>query len=354
MESNKQIMADTTNQENVQRPLVSIIIPVFNQKIEYFRRCIQSALDQNDSDVEVIVSDNHSTNGCSAVPTEFSDPRIRLVRPPRHLSIVQHFAYAAFQANGEFLSFLPSDDWLDPDWFSKMVSAMRRHPEASFAYCDIFRHDQQSGETHRYRGSDFPSQYLSDSEAIHVFGKMISKDTSGYIVGALIRSDSFFRCGGLHDAGAMYAGDLTIGFGLLKYGGVVYVGEPLVNYTAWPKIEGKMTESKWRVVTCQDTAKILAWARNDLLLMEIAKRAGFSFMRARARMSFFFLLSYIQMAIDERDNTELLDSFQKVLKLLSNGWLPIWFTSIFRGSLVSGLMDYLRSRLGPKVKSMFL
>lgn len=338
----------------MKQPLVSIVVPVYNQRAEYFRRCIESALVQNGPDIEIVISDNHSTNGCDSVLAEFPDPRLRLVRPPRHLPIVQHFAYAGFQARGEFISYLPSDDCLDPKWLTEMLSALQRYPAASFAYCDIYRHDQKSGQTSRYRRDGYPSRCIPNTEAMHIFGRMISSASSAFIVGALIRSDAFFKCGGVHDAGAMYAGDLTIGLGLLRYGDVVYVGQPLVHYTAWAKSEEKMTGSKWHVVTCQDVAKILAWAENDLVLQDLAKRGKFSFAKSRVRISIFFLLSYIQMAIDEKDSSELLDSFQKALKLLSKGWFPIWGTSLFRSSLVSGLMAYLRDRFGPRVKSMFM
>lgn len=336
------------------RPLISIIIPVFNQNPELFRRSIKSALAQSGQEIEVVVSDNHSTNGCHLILDEFKDPRLRVVRPPQHLSIIQHFAYVGFQAAGEYLSLLPSDDWLESNWLAEMLDALQKHPEASFAYCDLYKHDVKSGQTSRYRSTGYPSRFLTDEEAIRVFGKMITKETSGFIVGALIRSDAFFKCGGFHDAGAMYAGDLSIGFGLLKYGGVVYVDQPLVNYTAWPKVAGKMTEAKWHVVTCQDCSKILAWARNDLLLRDIAKRSGFSFFKTRVRMTMFFLLSFIQMTIDDKDNAELLNSFQQALKLLSGGWLPIWSTSLFRKSLVSSCMGYLRAKFGPRMKAMFL
>jgi GT2 family glycosyltransferase len=337
------------------QPLVSIVIPVFNQRAEYFRRCIESALSQGQPAIEIVISDNHSTNDCDSVVAEFSsDPRIRLVRPPRHLPIVQHFAYAGFQARGEFISYLPSDDCLEPNWLTEMLSALQKHPAASFAYCDIYRHDQKSGQTSRYRGDGYASRCIPNTEAMHIFGKLISGASSAFIVGALIRSNAFFKCGGVHDAGAMYAGDLTIGLGLLRYGDVVYVAQPLVHYTAWAKSDEKMTGSKWHVVTCQDVVKILAWAENDLVLLDIARRGRFSFKKSRSRMLAFFLLTYIQMAIDEKDNSDLLDSFQKALKLLSKGWLPIWCTSFFRSSLISHVMNYLRAKLGEKVKSIFM
>lgn len=336
------------------RPTVSIVIPVFNQKADYLRRCIASVLAQNYPDFELIISNNHSTNGCEAVFSEFTDSRIRLVRPPQHLSMAHHFAYAAFQADGQFISFLPSDDWVETNWLEEMLRALNNYPVASFAYCDVFKHDLRNNQVSRYRGDGYPSRYLSRAEAMHVFGKLLTEEMIAWVTGALIRSDAYFQyCGGQW-AGITHAGDLAFGLELIRYGGVVYVGQPLANNQAWTQAEGKSAESKWYALSCQDAAKVLDWARNDLVLADIAKQSKFSFFKARARMTTFFLLSYIQLAIDENDNRALLDSFQKALKMISKGWLPIWSTSIFRISMVTTLMNYLRAKLGRRVRKAFL
>lgn len=341
-------------QSDTKSPLVSIVIPVFNQKDEYLRRCIASVLAQQYSNYEIILSNNHSTNGCESVMHEFIDSRIRVVSPPQHLSMAHHFAYAAFQANGQFISFLPSDDWLEPNWLEEMLGALHRHPEAAFAYCDVFKHDLRKKKVSRYRGDGYLSRYISASEAMHVFGGLLSKEMIAWVTGALIRSDAFFQNSGGQWAGITHAGDLAFGLELIRYGGVVYVGQPLANNLAWTQAEGKSADSKWYALSCQDAAKVLDWAKNDLLLSEIAKQAGFSFTRARVRMTAFFLLSYIQLAIDDKDNSELLSAFQKALKMISKGWLPIWSTSIFRIALVSRFMGFLRAKVGAKVRKAFL
>lgn len=53
--------------------------------------------------------------------------------------------------------------------------------------------------------------------AIRIFGKFICRDTSAYMVGALIRSGAYFKSGGFHDAGVRYAGDACMGLGLIRW-----------------------------------------------------------------------------------------------------------------------------------------
>jgi glycosyltransferase involved in cell wall biosynthesis len=335
------------------QPTISLVIPVYNQKEAYFRRCIESAIAQPDPQLEIIVSDNHSTNGCAAFLAELRDPRLRLIKPPCHLQLIQHFAYAGFHANGQLVSFLPSDDWLEPDWLDVMSRVMGKHPDAAFAFCDLHKHEVESGQVSRYRGDAFPSRFLTNTEAIHIFGKFICRDTSAYMTGALIRSDAYFKCGGFHDAGVRYAGDACMGLGLLKYGGVAYESRALANYTIWTAKQGK-SDAQWSAMACQDIAKVISWADNDIELRAIARDARFSFLKSRIRMSVFFLLAYIKNVIDDRDNVRIHDDFQETLKILSQGWLPKWITSAFRINFIRKLMGILKDKLGWIIKSYFL
>ena len=334
-------------------PLVSLVIPVFNQKHEYMRRCVQSALVQEHSGLEIIVSDNCSTNGCTDFLAEIADPRLRIVKPPRHLPLIQHFAFAGFQAKGPLISFLPSDDWLEPGWLGAMLGVIEKHPEAAFAFCDINKHVLQSGEVSPYRGSGFPSRYFTDAEAMRLLGRLVCKEFSYFIVGGLIRSDAFFKCGGFHDAGASYSGDFSLGLGLIKHGGAAYETRTLANYTVWGEKHGK-ADAQRSAIACQDAAKIIGWAENDGALQAIAARANFSFRKSRARLSIFFLLAYLQNAIVDPDNLRTHAEFQEHLKRLSRGWLPIWATTLLRSTPALRLMSLLRDRYGPKIKSFFL
>jgi GT2 family glycosyltransferase len=333
------------------KTLISVVIPVFNQKEAYLRRCIDSVLLQEYSEMEIIVSDNHSSNACMSFLQEYNDPRLRLIKPPCHLPLVQHFAFAGFHANGELLSFLPSDDWLEPDWLHKMHSFINHYSEAAFAYCDAFKHDLSNNTKTLYRGNDFSTKYLKSEEAIKIFGKFIGKYTSAYMVGALIRREAYFKYGGLHDSGAIYSGDACMGLGLLKYGGVAYLSKPLVNYTVWTEKEGKVDDHR-DTIACQDMAKVLSWATNDIKLIEIAKEGNFSFAKARARMSIFYLLVYVRANIENKDCDY--NSFQEALYMISNGFLPKWITSIFKTKIVIWLLSIAKRFLGEKVKYLFL
>ncbi|MEL7544279.1 MAG: glycosyltransferase family A protein, partial [Pseudomonadota bacterium] len=135
-------------------PLVSVIVPTFNQKPEYLRATIRSVLAQDFDDFELVVSDNHSIAETAAVMNEFDDERLHVVHPPEHLPMIPHFSFAAEQGRGKYLSFLPSDDLVEPDWLSTLVPAIERDEDASFAFGEIMGVVHDAPETVLYTCRD--------------------------------------------------------------------------------------------------------------------------------------------------------------------------------------------------------
>ena len=70
--------------------LVSIIIPVFNQTETYMRECLEGVFRQSHENIEIIISDNHSTNGIGIFLAKISNQnqKIKLVKPDTFLSMV--------------------------------------------------------------------------------------------------------------------------------------------------------------------------------------------------------------------------------------------------------------------------
>lgn len=94
------------------RPLVSVIIPTYNRE-GFIEQTIESVLDQTYDNLEIIISDDGSTDNTRAVVRKMKDKRIKF-----HLN--EHNGLPAFvrnrgieQSRGEFIAFLDSDDlWL--------------------------------------------------------------------------------------------------------------------------------------------------------------------------------------------------------------------------------------------------
>lgn len=91
-------------------PLVSVIMPTYNQA-QYINQAIQSVLDQSYENWELIVIDNYSTDKTDAVIASFSDPRIISKKIHNGGVIAASKNVGIFQAKGEWVAFLDSDDF---------------------------------------------------------------------------------------------------------------------------------------------------------------------------------------------------------------------------------------------------
>jgi glycosyltransferase involved in cell wall biosynthesis len=99
---------------------VSIGIPTINRS-SLALRAIRSALYQTYSDVEVIVSDDASTDDTVARVQEIRDPRLVLVQQKERLGLVGNFDFCLRHASGEFFLLLGDDDVLLPAAIERLV-----------------------------------------------------------------------------------------------------------------------------------------------------------------------------------------------------------------------------------------
>ena len=98
------------------RPEVSVIVPVYNVE-PYLRRCVDSLISQTMHDVEIILIDDGSTDGCGHICDEYADrdARIRVVHQVNAgLSEARNTGIEL--AKADYLMFVDSDDWLEPEF----------------------------------------------------------------------------------------------------------------------------------------------------------------------------------------------------------------------------------------------
>lgn len=270
-------------------PLVTVIIPVFNQRADFLRQCMESVLDQGYPNLEIIVSDNHSDNGSWDVIRSYADPRLRTIRPPRHLPMVQHWAFAASQARGEYLTMMGSDDWAETGWLETVMSELASRPTASFAYPNLNLQIQKSGDVRPARNEAIPTQLMPQTEAARKVIEWTSHMFSWWIVGAVIRSSDYFAVSGIARYATIHNGDYPLSLGLLTRGDVLYVKQKLVNYRIWGEEEGK-ADARRQAIILEDMIRILACIQTDQAVKSLCRQAGWSIGRIRRRFVTLALL----------------------------------------------------------------
>ena len=109
------------------RPMVSIIVPVYNAE-QYLRRCVDSILNQEYTDFEVFLVNDGSTDSSGDICEEYGNKDTRvIVIQKENTGVSDSRNLALDRARGKYLQFLDSDDWITPDATRLFVRAAEEY-----------------------------------------------------------------------------------------------------------------------------------------------------------------------------------------------------------------------------------
>lgn len=120
------------------RPLVSIIMPVYNAEI-YVEKAITSILFQSYKNIELLAIDDCSTDGSLGVLESFSDSRIKIFNNSMNMGYLKSVNSLFSRCSGDFITFQDADDWSKPDRIEKQIAAFLEDADlkACGTQCDI-------------------------------------------------------------------------------------------------------------------------------------------------------------------------------------------------------------------------
>ena len=113
--------------ESKQKPLVSVIVPIYNVE-QYLRRCIDSVLAQTYTNYELILVDDGSPDACGKICDEYAarNPKIKVIHQKNQgLSAARNNAVP--KSNGEYITFIDSDDFVSKDYLQYLVSLIQKY-----------------------------------------------------------------------------------------------------------------------------------------------------------------------------------------------------------------------------------
>ena len=214
-------------------PEVSIVIPTYN-RADLLPRAINSVLQQDYEDYELIVVDDGSTDNTEQVVRGYQDRRIQYVKlptnsgassKPRNVGILR--------SRGKYIALLDSDDeWL-PEYLSKLVSRMAESSSrVGIVYCGLIVMPLDGGHPHIMHS--------------HRRGKVYPDSLSNIICSmssSLIRSQCFKRIGMFDESPFLDHGDMVIR--LSKVYEFDYVEEALAKYHYHTNQRTRHLQPKW-------------------------------------------------------------------------------------------------------------
>lgn len=106
------------------RPLISLILAVYDTRA-YLAECIDSVLSQSYKNWELLIVDDGSTDGSSAICDDYArrDHRISVTHKP-NTGKADSCNKALVQARGEYIGFIDSDDWIDADYLEVLINSI--------------------------------------------------------------------------------------------------------------------------------------------------------------------------------------------------------------------------------------
>lgn len=147
------------------KPLVSVIVPIY--KVEkYLRQCVESVVTQLYHNLEIILVDDGSPDNCGMICDEYAakDSRIRVIHQKNAgVSCARNAGLDG--ANGDYIFFLDSDDWINRFAIGKMLDAYRE-TGADLVICNLKPVYEQGFVGERRKDSPLRSGVMSQRELI--------------------------------------------------------------------------------------------------------------------------------------------------------------------------------------------
>jgi glycosyltransferase involved in cell wall biosynthesis len=128
------------------KPVISIVMPVYNPTPAYLKSCLDSVLAQVYPHWQLCIADDASTDPeVQQVLAEYQakDPRIKVMFRPHNGHICAASNSALKLVQGEYVALLDHDDCLTPDALWEVASVLNVHPDAGVIYSDEDKVDAQ-------------------------------------------------------------------------------------------------------------------------------------------------------------------------------------------------------------------
>lgn len=131
------------------KKLISIIVPIYNSEA-YLKKCIDSLINQTYENIEIILVDDQSPDSCGVICDEYSekDNRIKVIHQ-KNAGVGKARENGMKIAKGEYITFVDSDDWIDPEFCEMLLEALLKN-NADWIACNAKEVDENGNEINSF------------------------------------------------------------------------------------------------------------------------------------------------------------------------------------------------------------
>jgi len=215
-----------------QTPAVTVVVACYNHG-EYVEQALASVFSQDYPNVEVIVTDDASTDGNQTVIRDLllaNGWNARTIFHSRNAGICPTFNEALEQVATPYVAFLAADDWCDHTRIRKQVQLLEEDPEAAFVFGPVILVDED-GSARERQWLDFFSDDWPGTRIENPFFELL-KENWIPAPSVLSRTSNLKDAGGFDEA--LPFEDWDTWLRLLRTHRIRYCAEPLVFYRQTP------------------------------------------------------------------------------------------------------------------------
>ena len=147
---------------------VSILIPTYN-RVHLIERSIESALGQTYKNIEIILSDNCSTDGTWERIQDYArqDPRIKAWRTESNIGPFENWVHGLKHCQGDYVKILWSDDAIAPEFIQTCVDILQTRPDVGLVFTGVIHHKENKEKVGAFPGQELMSsvQYVAKTMA---------------------------------------------------------------------------------------------------------------------------------------------------------------------------------------------
>lgn len=302
---------DTSMLHEVSNPLVSVIVPIYNAE-KTLHRCVESIISQTYHNLEIILINDGSIDSSLMICQSFANQETRIkVLDTSNQGVSKARNEGLVIARGQFIGFVDSDDWIDPEMYALLVEGMHTSSNNCMSVVGVHARRWQEYLSHLCKGE--PRCVISSHACIEEVTKPYG--LRGYLWNKL-----FINRGLLLDEECQVGEDLefVVRYLLTFPNSMVSISSLCAYHYEIPEIHDftKLRYSFSKTYSKVETFKKIIWQ------LHAAHENAIQFLRSEICMTCYGLLLYRYASKQKQDlNSLALDIRKDFLLTYQDGFL---------------------------------